>query len=208
MKKTMPFFAIALLAGCGATSKLDYFPPVEYKKVNQIEINEEFEVVWSRLVKNLASDFFVINNIEKSSNIINVSFTASDPTRYVDCGSSERSFSNMRGDADYSYDPAGSATYTFTNPQGHVFNANRIGTLSGIANIYVSDEGETTVVNANVKYSVDVKIYYSNVVGNHAGTDNFTVDFSTKNNHTSPDGVICTSIGNLEQMILDYAVKT
>jgi hypothetical protein len=53
-----------LLSGC-ATSSLSYNKPYEEIIENSVVVNEKFEIVWDRLVKNLSSDFFVINNIEK-----------------------------------------------------------------------------------------------------------------------------------------------
>ena len=91
MKKiNIVFICLITLSGC-ATSSLNYSPPsTSYTIKHSVQINEDFEVVWDRLVKNLASDFFVINNIEKNSRIINVSFSASKPTDFVDCGITTR----------------------------------------------------------------------------------------------------------------------
>ena len=79
MKKTLTLILILILGGC-ATSSINYTPPEITKIDNQVTIDEDFEIVWDRLVKNLASDFFVINNIEKSSRIINVSFSTNRST--------------------------------------------------------------------------------------------------------------------------------
>lgn len=200
-------FGALCLSGC-ATSKVDYTPPQPVKVENQVVVQEPFELVWDRLVRNLASDFFVINNIEKSSRIINVSVSSTKPTDFVDCGVSVREFSNAAGKRNYRYDPSESTQYTVANDMGHLFNVSRSGRLEARANIYVAPEGKnTTIVTSNAKYVVDVKMQAWNVYNQPAGADDFSFIFSTKEPYveTTPNGVTCVPRGNLEQRILDYA---
>ena len=208
MKKiNIIFISLITLSGC-ATSNMNYLPPSTSNKIeHSVQINEDFEVVWDRLVKNLASDFFVINNIEKNSRIINVSFSASKPSDFVDCGNTTREFSNARGKNTYSYDPADPTRYTFANKQGHMFNAVRTSKLNGRTNIYLAPSSTGTLLTVNTKYVVDVKIKYFNVNNQSTGNNEFTFDFSTKNKYISEngDGVVCTARGNLEQKIIGYA---
>lgn len=146
-----------------------------------MKIDEAFEVVWDCLVKNLASDSFVINNIEKDSRIINVSFSSSKPTEFVDCGNTTRTFSNARGKKTYSYKTEGSARYTYSNDQSEAFNVVRSAKLNGRKNIYLAPLSDGTLLNINTKYVVDVKVKYFSFAGNQAaGEDEFTFDFSTK----------------------------
>jgi len=196
-------FLLTSLAGC-ATSSFTYEPPKEHSITKQVIINEEFDVVWDRLVRNLASDFFVINNIEKNSRIINVSFSSTTPSSYVDCGITTRKFSNARGDNTYAYNPADSSRYTLTNEQGVLFNAIRTSKLDGRSNIYLAPSGTGTLLTVNTKYVVDVNVKYFNVNNQPGGNDNFTFDLSTKEKYQK-DGITCTAIGNLEQKIIDYS---
>lgn len=195
-----------VLTGC-ATSSINYIPPHEVTIINQIHIDDDFDRVWNRLVKNLASDFFVINNIEKSSRIINVSFSTTKPIEYVSCGESVRQFSNARGKKTYQYDPAESATYSFTNDNGHMFNAIRNSKLNGRTNIYVAPDGNGTTLSVNTKYIIDVNIKYYNGSSQYAGDDSFTFDFSTKTKYDDllNGGVVCSATGSLEQRIISYA---
>ena len=48
-------------------------------------VRQPFEEAWSRAIPQIGKSFFVINNIDKSSGILNVSYTG-DPEKYVDCG--------------------------------------------------------------------------------------------------------------------------
>ena len=192
-------------AGC-ATSKLNYTPPVLETVHNQVVVDAPFEEVWDRLVKNLASDFFVINNIEKSSRIINVSFSTNNPSDFVTCGLTSREFSNARGTQQYQYDPASSAQYTFTDVKGMLFNASRTSRLNGRTNVYVApDDSGGTMVSVNAKYVVDVSLSFTNVYNQPAGAQNVSFDFSTKQPQVKTDGVTCIAKGNIEAKILGYA---
>ncbi|WP_147411169.1 hypothetical protein [Pseudomonas cavernicola] len=203
LKTSLSVLLLTSLAGC-ATSSYTYAPPKEHTITKQIIINEDFDAVWDRLVRNLASDFFVINNIEKNSRIINVSFSSTTPSSYVDCGITTRKFSNARGDNTYAYNPADSSKYTLTNDQGALFNAIRTSKLDGRSNIYLAPSGTGTLLTVNTKYVVDVNVKYFDVNNLPGGNDNFTFDFSTKEKYEK-DGISCTAIGNLEQKIIDYS---
>lgn len=96
---------LLLVSGC-ATSKIDYIPPLIKPINNQTIVNDSFDHVWDRLVKNITSNFFTINNIDKSSRLINVSFSSNKPQEFVTCGTSLREFSNARGTQKTEYDPA------------------------------------------------------------------------------------------------------
>lgn len=211
MKKLIALSVILLISGC-ATSNIKYTQPEITKIQNQVTINEDFDVVWNRLVKNLSSDFFVINNIEKASRIINVSFSTSKPSEYVNCGKSVREFSNARGKKVYEYDPSEATRYTFTNDMGHMFNAVRSSKLSGRANIYLAPTDNGTELSVNTKYVVDVDIQYYNANNQSAGSNDITFDFSTKSPYEAPvvdpaaGQVICVARGNLESRVIDYAM--
>ena len=189
-----------------ATSKIDYTAPTITKINNVSEVNEPFDDVWKRLVKNLSADFFVINNIEKESNIINVSFSASPPSRYVDCGTSRREFSNARGENVYIYNPSDSAKYTLTNNQGHLFNAVRSTNLTGSINIYVAENDNSTSISVNAKYVIKGGVKFYNAYNNFAGEEQWSLNLSTNQPQLkNENGVTCVSTGVIESKILGYA---
>ena len=193
------------LTGC-ATSTLNYYEPPVGDIQNTVQINEDFEIVWDRLVKNLASDFFVINNIEKNSKIINVSFSSNNPENFVTCGNTFRTFKNARGEANYNYDPAQSTNYTMTDNNGMVFHCRRNAKLNGRVNIYVSPNDKGTLVNVNSKYILDVSLNFVNVYNQPSGNQNFSADFSTKSTYSNSE-IICRAKGIIESKILQYALK-
>ncbi len=194
---------VTALTGC-ATSTTNYAPPIAKTVQNNRQINQSFETVWDRLVKQLSSDFFVINNIDKNSRLINLSFSSQRPSDFVDCGRTSRTFKNARGDQNYTYNTADSSQFTSTNTEGHAFNVRRTAKLEGRTNIYVAPEGIGTLVSVNTKYVVNVTMSAIGFDGRNGGTENFTFDFSTKQPFT--DGQIsCMALGVIESKILGLA---
>lgn len=193
-------FGFSFLGGC-ATSSIDYTPPVERKIQNSKLVQRPFDEVWDGLVKNLSSDFFVINNIDKNSRLINISFTAQTPSEYVDCGISRRKFSNARGERDFSYKTADSAMFSTTNEMGHMFNVRRTTRLEGRTNIYVAPESSGTNITVNTKYVLSITFNAVRPDGSPAGTETGTVDLSTKQGGTFLK-TTCYAVGTIEDRIL------
>ena len=83
MKMIVPAVLIAALAGCaGQTNYIPGAPLQNYSNVKVI--NKSREATWNASVPQLGKQFFVINNLDKSSGFINLSY-AGDPESYVDC---------------------------------------------------------------------------------------------------------------------------
>lgn len=198
--KVVLLLAVGTLAGC-ASSSMDYSPPASPAIANTRSVSTDFEKSWDELVRQLSSDFFIINNIDKSSRLINVSFSASRPSEYVDCGSTSRKFSNARGEQVYNYVTADSAKFATTN-QNAAFNVIRDTKLEGRVNIYVAPGKGGTDISVNTKYvfTVNAKIYGFD--GSSATLNPTTIDFSTKSPYASPD-LTCYAKGTLEARILD-----
>lgn len=196
MKKLIALAFVMLLTGC-ATSTANYHYPQNHIVENTKTVNKSFDEVWNGLVKELSSDFFVINNIDKSSKIINVSFSASKASNYVDCGNSHRTFKNMQGERVYEYNTADSQN--FTTQEGHI---NRSTRLDGRVNIYVSQEDGKTTVSVNAKYTIPVTLVFQPFANHFPQSKSMVYDFSTKSNY-SGEGVICVANGALEKRILN-----
>ena len=199
----LPVIASLLLAGC-ATSTTNYTPPAEPKIVNTKFVNKPFEAVWDSLVKELSGDFFVINNIDKNSRLINISFTSQRPSEFVDCGVTSRTFTNARGDQNYTYKTADSSNFVSTNNQGHAFSVRRNSRLEGRTNIYVTPEGSGTNITVNTKYVISLTMSATAIDGRPAGTENFIFDPSTKQSFSNGN-VTCAAIGAIEERILRAA---
>mgnify|MGYP001286665185 CR=1 FL=1 len=195
--------ACLVLSGC-ATSTANYTPPKEHSVVNTKSINKPFDTVWDSLVRELSSDFFVINNIDKNSRLINISFSSMRPSEFVDCGSTSRTFTNARGEQSYNYQTADSSNFTFTNNQSHAFNVKRTTKLEGRTNIYVAPEGSGTNVTVNTKYVITVNTLATTFDGRLAGNDTFVFDPSTKQGFSNGE-IKCFATGVIEARILRAA---
>lgn len=191
------------LHGC-VSSTFKYVPPIEGKVENTKRVARQFDVVWDNLVRQLSSDFFVINNIDKNSRLINLSFSAQRPSQYVDCGQTFRTFTNARGEQQYSYDTADSARFVATNKSNDAFNVVRTTKLEGRTNIYVAPESAGTLVSVNTRYVVSVRTEATRFNGQYGGSQNVEFVFSTKDGYTS-DSVRCESRGVIERRILNFA---
>lgn len=73
------------LCGCATATQSTYRPPQQVTITNEKTVNAPFDDVWSRALPKLAQSFFSINNMEKDSGFLNLSY-AGDPGIYVDCG--------------------------------------------------------------------------------------------------------------------------
>ncbi|MFZ0050306.1 MAG: hypothetical protein WAK96_00895, partial [Desulfobaccales bacterium] len=90
---------ILILSGCAG--KLDYAAPSPTSTINNsIIVDKSKDEVWKTIVPALGKKFFVINNLDKESGIINVSYKG-DPEQYVDCGRITSYVANARGERTY-----------------------------------------------------------------------------------------------------------
>lgn len=205
MRKILGLVAIAAaVSGC-ATSSIDYRRPAGTTIENTKKVSKNFDKAWDDLVRQLSADFFVINNIDKSSRLINVSFSSSHPSEFIDCGSTTRRFSNARGDQVYNYLPADSSQFSVVNDQHIAFNAVRTTKLEGRVNVYVAPGQDGTDISVNTKYVFTVDFKAVGFDGRPGGTQSATFDFSTKSPHSSPE-LTCFAKGTLESKILDMAM--
>lgn len=200
--------ALAGLAVCfasGCATSMNYSPPSRVAVANSVKVEKPFESVWDQLVRELSSDFFVINNIDKNSRIINISFTSNQPSDYIDCGSTSRSSSSILADGPTLYNTADSVGYRTTNPIGQPLNVNRKTRLEGRSNIYVAPNGSATDVIVNTKYVLDIKTAVTDLYGHQVGQGSKTIDFSTKSpSLSSPSEPGCATKGAIEQKILSF----
>ncbi|WP_175787313.1 hypothetical protein [Burkholderia anthina] len=145
--------AALMLAGC-ASSGLSYTAPQTHSAATTKTISKSRDAVWASAVPALGKDFFVINNMDKASGLINVSYSG-DPHDFVDCGHVTGFFENARGRQDYSFDGSVKDTaYTqYKNPL--LINIRRQMNLDGRVNIiFESVTANETRVTVNARYVV------------------------------------------------------
>lgn len=111
------------------------------------------DAVWSALLPELGKLFFVINNIDKSSGLLNISYTG-DPERYIDCGQIISYVENSRGKRIYDFPGAkASKSYEILNPGVGLFTIDRRMNLEGRVNIILEEiSPSSTRVSVNSRY--------------------------------------------------------
>jgi len=180
--------------------------------------------VWDSLVRDLAKSFYVINNIDKESRIINVSFNSPKAEDYVDCGRSQRTFKEGEVSESFNYAVAARSTFKVASTRqehpafSNYFVLTREPMLDGRANIYIapsSSDPNRTTISVNTRYVLTVKVrsegFAKHISGNvqtrgRAPEETFTHMFNTGSSSTTDAGggvnVVCFATGTLEREIL------
>jgi hypothetical protein len=75
-----------LLAGCGVTTP-DYTAPQSSASMDKttVTLDESYDQAWEQLINFTSSRFFAIDNYEKDSGLMTLSFS-SEPGRFINCG--------------------------------------------------------------------------------------------------------------------------
>lgn len=205
MKIATALTLVILVSGCSGVVKIN--PPGDYPKgSNTKTIPKSRDAVWNAAVPALGKQFFVINNLDKSSGLINLSYSG-DPERYVDCGTFTSTVSNARGERHYSFPGAReSASYEVMNNAG-LSMIRRTMKLEGRVNLIFEEVSPTvTRVTANTRYVV-TRIAEVNSTQGGSRTFNDSISFNSGARQSfskTSDGqaVECTSTGALEFEIL------
>ncbi len=193
--------AVAIL-GCG-TVRYDG-PSAEVKPdSNSVTVDEPFEQVWSHAIPQIGKSFFVINNLDKSSGILSISYSG-DPESYIDCGSIHSEIGANR--ADFS---AAKAQQRYMAPVAGriaVADTDRRMALEGRVNIIFEKISPTlTRITVNTRYIVTQTIV-SKVVGDDfhpSTTDQSSVAFNTDGRGSAfSDGTVCRPNGKFEAEVV------
>ena len=210
MKKLMFTSLILFILVVGCAGRFEYRPPNSIApQKNSVEINKSKDEVWKIIVPALGKNFFVINNLDKESGIINISYSG-DPEKYVDCGYIESYVKNARGERTY-YFPASSAHQTYEvmdmKQSGGLFFIDRKMNLEGRMNLIVEEIAPNkTLVTANTKYILTKSGTVGNVQ-NASRSFSDTISFNTNQSDRFPGsgsqaGTFCQANGNFEKEVL------
>ncbi|WAR44888.1 hypothetical protein [Methylomonas rapida] len=191
----------------GCSGKLDYVRPTTASKLNNsITISAPRDAVWNATVPKLGKQFFVINNLDKSSGLINLSYSG-DPENYVDCGRIISYVSNARGERTYDF-PASKADQQYEVMSGNLFLFHRKMSLDGRINLIFEELSPSeTRVTANTKYVLSRIITVNGVSGGIPQTNTDSISFISGGNAAfaaMSDGraTECIATGKLESEIL------
>lgn len=197
----------AAIVGCAG--KVDYVRPSVQPTAssNAKVIEKSRDAVWNASVPELGKRFFVINNLDKSSGLINISYTG-DPVKYVDCGQVSSYVKNARGERTYNFAGASAQqTYEIMNNNG-LFFIDRKMSLDGRVNLVFEEIGPNqTRVTANTRYVINRQQIIRSAANNFPQTVSHSISFNSGSSASFPaanDGraAECAATGALELEIL------
>jgi hypothetical protein len=207
LKTSLACLSLAFLAGCA--TPLNYFPPRATTLSNTKTVDRPRDAVWATVVPNLGKMFFVVNNMDKASGFMNVSYSG-DPQKFVDCGmiSGTTPPSLLGGAGNFSF-PGASASASYEAMLGlNRIRVNRTMSLEGRVNLVLEElpEGKTRVTTT-ARYILQRKLRATNMQGGNMGYDETSITFDSRTRGRFPaaqDGQAteCISTGLLETEIL------
>jgi hypothetical protein len=192
--------AAVLMSGCAGN--VDYIRPTsQARPSNSVTINLPKDNVWNAAIPKLGSQFFVINNLDKSSGLINLSYSG-DPEKYVDCGIIETDVIGQNGEILNSF-PASKA---YQRKEIALFSILRKMSLEGRINLIFEEiSPNQTRVIANAKYVIARTITLQGDMGATPRTENVSFNSSGSaflDNDFNRITVECMPSGKLESEIL------
>jgi hypothetical protein len=202
--------ALAALALTACAGKVDYIRPTSQASpaANVRVLDKAREAVWNASVPELGKQFFVINNLDKSSGFINVSYNG-DPEKYIDCGRITSYVKNARGERTYDFAGAkAQQTYEVMNPGVGLFFIERKVLLEGRVNLVFEELSPTqTRVTANTRYVIQRQQTVQNTANNIPQLRTDSISFNSGGGASFPAGsdgraVECVATGALEREIL------
>lgn len=173
------FITIFVLWGCASATYVAPKSSNEIKNYSRV-INKSYDDTWKALIEYSASTFFSIDNFEKASGLLTLSFGASNPSEFVTGGQWNASSLNNHFSGDY-------ADYLVQYQNG---------ILNGKMNIVVSQiDSSHTKVTVNARYIFTAIAVYDN--RNYTNTWSFdsgncgTINVSLPTRGTQPQRTIC-----------------
>jgi len=200
---------ILLVAVAGCAGQIEITKPDTIRVENSKVVNKPREMAWDAAILALRKNFFVIDSLDRSSGLVNLSYTGGDPEKYLDCGQ----VSSRVKDADvvrtYRF-PGASASqdYQFMNSQGALFNVNRTLSLDAAIKLILEDIGRgQTRVTVSTHYVVRRQGRVQQVRGPQAFNYADVISFDTGERASFPrsvsgQGTECIANGNLERAVL------
>lgn len=157
MRFLAPVLSLVLLSGCvsGAITRTQATRPE--RGTNSVIVQGTRDEVWARAIPVLGKTFFIINNIDKQSGLINVSYSG-DPERYVDGGMITSYVTGPRGEFRSTF-PASRGSWVYnaitklSNGMDVYSTVYRTLTLDGRANIILEEApSKQTKITVNIRY--------------------------------------------------------
>lgn len=142
------------LSRCATTaSQSTYQPPPVAKVVNEKTIDAPFEDVWKQTLSRIAQSFFTINNIEKDSGFLNLSYTGNSGI-YVDCGTTV--VAGQGGAQSLNFSESTSAVETVDTRGNTILTQTQAKLDTKMNLVFLRETDETTRVSINIQYHVKI----------------------------------------------------
>lgn len=241
MKRQCQLIAIAaglliMLTGCiSAKPASELYSHTPYQPqgevMDKVVINKPFERAWNDLVKNLAENFFSVDQIDKESRFIsiNASQDAGGIGRnrdwwldYASCGTSERQILFKKDTSTYTYETLGTKPYnTVYSDRWHYWDEVTPRVDAEIKmNIYLSPIDDThTEMSVNARYKfiryLSGQRYTQRNSGQYLFENNFNnsqgsmITFTSQSPGRHPADqtppIMCHSTGEFEKTVINLA---
>lgn len=199
-KKLTTIATFAILTGCAAAPSSTYIPPTGEEYATSVVMPYDYNTSWSKLVRAASQTFFAIENFEKDSGLMTLSFGSENVIANIDCGT-------MNGQ-----------NYTS-------FWMSRTGNsdidISGKMNLLVQPEGEDqTRVSVSARYIVNMSssgqtynyftggmVYFSDSLSMSFDSNSTGSDMTSNPSAGTSAVRTCAPTGNIEQTVID-AIKS
>jgi hypothetical protein len=206
MRALVVILITVLLAGCGG--KLKYVKPTAYGNIeNSKIIAKPQDTVWNSAVRQLKEQSYVINNLDKASGLIVLSYRG-DPESFVDCGSIASYVKNGPEKRIYNF-PGSRAQQTFeVLDAGNIFIIERKMSLEGRITLLFEKTGpNSTKVTANTFYVLTRQLTGRQVTKNIPQSSMHTIIFNSGEGAAFPpekdgESIECVYTGKMERDIL------
>lgn len=205
--KRMTSFAFLMvlvlsMAGCTSGRVIYSRPWAADRAETSVTVPQTKDIIWQKLLSGIGDSFFIINNVDKESGFINVSYSG-DPCRFVDCGTIDSDIVSGSDKRNYNF-PACKVYQEYEIiEKGQNMFLKRSMSLDGRANIVVQEGENGTHVKVNVRYVVQKKVQVINDNGRLAGTDDDSISFNSNGIETFPQHTNCLANGKFEKALLD-----
>ncbi|MEC5407576.1 hypothetical protein VOM14_18675 [Paraburkholderia sp. MPAMCS5] len=207
---------VLALTGC-VSGASHYSAPTAYKtNENTVVVARSRDAAWQAAIPKLSKEFFVINTIDKSSGIVNISY-AGDPSKYIDCGRVHSEVKNVQGERVYDIAAASPIQQfegtgwvgAFHSPR--LTNIDRRVSLDGRMNIVFEDVDAThTRITVSSRYIVKRDTTMTIVPEGITQRSSDSVSFNTAGSASFPmpanstgTATTCTANNQFEAQILD-----
>lgn len=196
----------ALTSACTA-GRLTIEPPAaQPAAVAPVTVSRGRQDVWKSLIPKLSQTFFVINNIDQTSGLINVSYSG-DPEQFVDCGRVTSYVKNARGERTYDFPGSRANQHYEVMTSSNLYNVDRTVSLEGRANLILEElSASSTRATVNIRYVLSRTIRVRDVMGKESMSPE-AISFNSGGKaafapNTDGQATTCQSNGALERQLL------